>query len=97
MTRSVYGHATNVTFSCGLGVVGGFRFNRANIYGENLPSVADLAGGGTGYHVAAFVNEPESKAAYAAIRNAHRLVFQSEVRINRNSGRDFFFIIYDTR
>jgi hypothetical protein len=24
-------------------------------------------------------------------------VFQSEVRVNRNSGRDFFFIIYDTR
>lgn len=97
MTRPVYGHATNVTWSCGLGVVGGFRFNPRNIYGETLPQVANLSGGGTGYHVAAFVNEPECKAAYHAIANAHRVVYQSDVRVNNNSGRDFFFIIYDTR
>lgn len=97
MTRHVYGNATSVTWSCGLGVVGSFRFNRQNIYGDELPAVAGLRGGGTGYHVAAFVNTPECAAEYKAITAAHELLFQSDVRRNRNSGRGFFFIIYDTR
>lgn len=98
--RPVHGSATVVTWSCGVGLVGGFEFNRNNAYGYPMQEVQNLCrdtARGTGFVLAAFVNDAVCKAAYEAITKAHKLVFQSEVRINRNSGRDFFFIIYDTR
>jgi hypothetical protein len=85
-----------VNWSCGLEVVGGFRYNRYD-WENDTSLLENRVGSGTRMVLAAFVNTKECRDAYKIITKKWPVLFQSPVRRNRNSGRDFFFIIYDTR
>lgn len=97
MTRPIYAAQTAVTFSCGLEVVGGFRYERYDWENAAEHAVQNRRGRGTGYCVAAFIDTAVCRDAYNVVTKKYKVLFQSPVRRNLNSGRPFFFIIYDTR
>jgi hypothetical protein len=49
----------------------------------------------TGYVVAAFINNDRCKAAYEDLSKHLKLVWQSDVRINRIHRSQFFFAVFD--
>jgi hypothetical protein len=53
--------------------------------------------GGCGWQVAGFISTKACQKAYEILKNKNLIVFQSPVRRNNNSGRNFFFVAYDTR
>ena len=53
--------------------------------------------GGCDWLLSGFVNEPICMEAYKELVAKHRLVFQSPIRVNKNSGREFFFCIFDVK
>jgi len=58
-------------------------------------AVSSVPLGGADLACASFVNTPDCKQAYDALKVRFNVVYQSSVRINRNSGRPFFFVVYD--
>lgn len=52
--------------------------------------------GGCGWLIAGFVNTHACKEAFDTLNSKYPLVFQSEVRVNRNSRRQFFMAMWDT-
>ena len=79
-----------VAGSCGLGL--------SYDFGYGYDSHTAKSGGGAGYHMAAFI-EGDSKCdeMYKLYKERWPIVFQSEVRLNRNSGNQFYFCVYDVR
>lgn len=51
----------------------------------------------TGFGITGFVDEPRCKAVYDWLTKNYEIVYQSPVRENRNTGHDFFFVVFDTR
>ena len=49
----------------------------------------------TGYVVAAFINTPDCEAAYKDLSNHLKLIWQSDVRINKAHNSNFFFAVFD--
>ena len=88
---TIRGYAGRVPGTCGVGLY--YMFNNPPSYYHNGPSCA-LTQGGIGYAIAGFVNTTDCKAVYDKIKEDHKIVFQSPVKNNRNSGREFFFIVY---
>jgi hypothetical protein len=78
--------------TCGLGVIHGFEHNFG--YGQTLSVERIRQGGGIGYTVVGFVNQPRCKKMYEWIKERYDIVFQSPVKKNRNSRRKFFFIVF---
>lgn len=91
-----------VSGACGLGCIEGF----VDDYGVEVSALRPTRKretpwsgdgcGGTGYTVAAFIDEPACNQIYRDIKKYHKIVFQSDVRLNNNSGNQFFFVIFDT-
>lgn len=52
--------------------------------------------GGIGLMVTGFVDTPECRDAYTTLSKKWKLVYQSEVRRNANSGRNFFLCVFDS-
>ena len=74
--------------TCGVGVL--YEFNSR--WGVD-PTQVDEAG--CGWYVAGFINTPNCLEAYNELCGKLTLVYQSPVRLNVNSDRDFFFCIFD--
>lgn len=89
MLKGIY---SNVPGTCGLGVV--YAFNTDWAEGINL---GQLQRHGTGFFVAGFISTKKCRKQYEAIAEKFPIVYQSPVRRNRNSGNDFFFIVFDAR
>lgn len=81
-------HQDTLTNTCGVGVL--YEFN--NMWGVD-PTQVDEAG--CGWYVAGFINTPNCLEAYNELCEKLTLVYQSPVRLNVNSKRDFFFCIFD--
>lgn len=77
---------------CGVGVFCDFDSEWGIEDLETAPSR-----GGTEYSIAGFVNTQTCKKAYEILKGRFNIVFQSPVRRNLNSGRDFFFCVYKER
>jgi hypothetical protein len=89
---------TQLTGSCGVGLAYGYYTPWSGaLYptGSILDENKSMYCGGTDYHMAAFVRETESKAVFEQFKKDYKIVFMSEKRRNRNSGRMFFFCVYD--
>jgi hypothetical protein len=85
----IRGYTNRVSGTCGLCVLWGFKEPE----GYSAPSL----NGGTGFCVAGFVDHFNCVRTYKEIARKYPIVYQSPVRRNKNSGNDFFFIIFDTR
>ncbi len=93
---SVYGSRTTVTGTCGLGVFYDFALtNSQYTYRMRLNEMSRNRG--ASFAVAGFVNTLICKQAYEELNQRFKTVYQSPVRLNRNSSKRFFFVIYDTR
>ena len=88
---TIRGYAGRVPGTCGVGLY--YLFNDPPSYYYSVPRDA-LVRGGIGYAIAGFVDTPNCKVVYDKIKKDHKIVFQSPVKNNRNSGREFFFIVY---
>lgn len=80
------GTFTTVDWTCGLGVWGNFH-----TWADPMHT---LGMGGIGYSVAGFINSVGCKEAYHWIAENKVIVFQSPVKLNTNSGNQFFFIVF---
>lgn len=88
-------YLNSVVGTCGLGVIYGFNTN-SDVYMTDIETY-NLSTKGTGFFVAGFVNTKRCKAMHTFLGKKYATVYQSPVRENNNSTRDFFFVIYDTR
>lgn len=52
---------------------------------------------GAGLKLACFIDTPECELAYEKLAEKFQIVYQSSVRLNRNSGNDFFMCVYEER
>lgn len=100
---SIMAECTEMPYGCGVHCVGAFTATepawwRATSLDRVRLSNMDLDEPmGTGYAIAAFINDEVCQEAYQVIKDTFPIVFQSEVRVNENTGNKFFFIVYDTR
>lgn len=72
--------------SCGYSVI----YN----HGYNIGARIGALMGGTGVAVAAFVNEPRCKRVYDWIVDNCKILYQSPVMFNRNSGNRNFLVVF---
>lgn len=63
--------------------------------GIDLVPISQLSLGGAKLGCAGFVNTPECLGAYNELKEKFNIVYQSTPRLNSNSGRKFFFVVYD--
>ena len=90
--RPITGFFSRVTSTCGLGLIGNFSFGNRQ-WATKLKDI-NLVNNGIGYTVAGFVDTKVCEKMYKHVAEKYKIVFQSPVKINRNSGRKFFFIIF---
>ena len=90
---------------CGMGYVSGYRYApeihpdviaRSPWMHQRFQRV-DRTPGGCGWISGAFINTPECREVFETLNKKHRLEYMTPVRRNRNSGRKFFFAIWDTK
>lgn len=74
--------------TCFLGVISEFDDN------DNAPTAFE---GGSGWVVAGFINKPWCKNAYNKMKEKYPILYQSDVRINKNTGNKCFFVVFDVK
>lgn len=82
--------------TCGLDVIYAFNRQTGDVarFGREI---SQLQIRGAGFSVAGFLNTRICRQVYLELSKKFKAVYQSPVRINRNTGNDFFFVIYDTQ
>ena len=73
--------------TCGLAVWHGFNYPTWDI--GNYDRF-----GGIGFAIAGFVNKESSKRVYDEISKKHTIVYQSPIKENKNTGNQFFFVVF---
>lgn len=84
-----------VSGTCFLNSIDGFYSVTAAIP-TKTQEIEVLAKGG-GWTVAGYVNNAGSKANYKYMVKNYPVLYQSPVRTSTRSGRQCFFVVYDTR
>jgi hypothetical protein len=84
-------HADIFSGTCGLGIL--YDFERNGRWGTPIGQNPGEAG--CGWYVAGFIDTPLCKEVYEKCCESFTLIYQSPVRINRNSGNEFFFCVFD--
>lgn len=90
------GFTTNLPGTCGVAVNYGFQ-NGAGSRENSIGMQRYWRERGTGFVIAGFINNSNCRKQYEKLADKYPIVYQSPVRRNRNSGNDFFFIIFDAR
>ncbi len=72
------------------------QYLRENYYTLDEPLNKSRHAGGTGFFGTGFINEERCRLFYERLCELHPLVFQTPVRVNHNSKRDFFYAMFDT-
>lgn len=95
---TVRGYHTTVTGACGMGVVFDFRNTPKGRYeeAESLKK-GDQRCSGCDMFSSGFIDNAVCKEAYETLTKHFRLVFQTSIRVNRNSDNRFFFCVFDRR
>lgn len=88
---------TIVAGGCGLGNTYDFNSNGNEYWSDRDQAPGSRTRGGTGFDLACFINNSTCKQVYEEMNSTKRLIFQSPNRINRHSGRPFFFAVFDDR
>jgi len=95
-SRPIKCFRANLFGTCGVGLYYGFDYN-SPAWALTINDTRAFVPGGAGWAIAGFVNTPICKKAYGQLAEKHKIIYQSPVRYNDNSGRQFFFCVYDTR
>lgn len=99
MTRNIYTYCDTIPGNCGVGYL--YDIVKQNpterYYWNSSTTINQLRNqGGPRWLLSGFTNSPELEEAYELLCNKYKLVYQSPVRRNENSGNNFFFCIFDT-
>lgn len=100
--KTVYvNYVEHLPQSCGITELGYFRTEAAHIWSGNTTldnlEVEEEAPG-AGWFLASFTPaHPIFKEAYNQLAEKYKIVYQSPVRVNTRTGRQFFFCIYDAK
>ena len=86
-------YSNTIFGSCGVGTF--TEFSSCLQYGRRLDAVETE--GGCGFLLAGFIDTSICRQAYEILAKRFKVVYQSPVRRNTNSGNRFFFVIYDTK
>lgn len=78
--------------TCGVGVFYDFGQPYGGIRETHARSYA-----GCGWNIAGFINNTPSKEVYEDLKTKYKIVTQSPVRRNSNSGNQFFCVMYDCK
>lgn len=95
-------HIDHLTQSCGITELGIFRKESIYTWSNDPKRIRDLnlKDVGAGFALASFTDlfsfEEIYQEAYEELKKKYKIVYQSPVRVNRRTGRKFFFCIYDT-
>jgi hypothetical protein len=89
------GNANLLSSTCGVGLLYNFT-SRDNYWGHPRRSHARPVGG-CGWNIAGFVNDQDRKEVYEYLKSTYKIVTQSPVRRNNNSGNSFFYVMYDCK
>lgn len=92
----IYFYTNTLDSTCGVGLFYNFQKKR-NTSEWGAPDTVDTfqEDAGCGWYVAGFIDTKECQQAYEEMCAKFILIYQSPVRVNRNSGREFFFCIFD--
>lgn len=100
----MFGIYEDMPATCGVGIVFDYHSKKNDYSWQNPQSLKTCTFeqkqgyGGSGWLCAGFINDTVCIHAYKDLINSkRRLVFQSPIRYNKNSGNDFFFCIFDSR
>lgn len=85
---------TTMVGGCGINILYGFEapWNSWQDLNYYFPILSQ----GAGFTIANFVNENNCKKTYKVLSSRYPIVYQSPVRKNSRSGRDGFFVVFDT-
>lgn len=86
---------SNVAGTCGLAVWHSFENDWYNW--DYIHALQSAPMGGIGFTVAGFVQTKRCKRVFEWIKENKEIVYQSPVKKNRNSGRQFFFIVFKNK
>ncbi len=84
-------YITEVDGTCGLNVI----YDYGSEYSHH--DLKDLHVSGTGFVVFGFINDKVCRETYKEMKQHFKVVYQSPVRVNPNSGNKFFFVIADKK
>lgn len=88
MTRIV-GDQCELPFCCGVDDVGAFEGNTWSV------ALNEVRSSGTGLFTATFIDSGSNKNAYEVLCREHKLLYQSPVKENNNSGNDLFLCVFE--
>lgn len=81
--------------SCGVGMVFDYRICKDSDY-WNISLEKYQTEGGCGWVFAAFIEGDETcEQAYEIMKNKWKIMYQSPIKLNINSGNNFFFCIFE--
>lgn len=80
--------------TCGLSVFFEFEDEDDADWDHYGDDIEESKLGGIGYSIAGFVDDLTCKKAYKTIKKHFDIVYQSPVKLNTNSGNQFFFIVF---
>jgi hypothetical protein len=86
-------HQEAQIYCCGVDELGGFI---GSDYGASYQSSV-VSRSGTGLFVAAFIDNDTNRRAYEQLTKEHRLLYQSPVKRNDNSGNQLFLCVFQYR
>jgi hypothetical protein len=88
----VFVSADTLTGTCGVGVLYDFC---SYARWSNLAADDVVPPGGAGYVVVGYIKNEICDTVYETLKKRWKIVFESEERVNRNSGNLFYFCVYD--
>lgn len=94
MATARYNDLRRMFTCCGVQEIGGFDFTDSAWGGDKIEEVSQDEG--ADLLIAAFIDESGQKEAYEALCKKFRLLYQSPVKRNRNSGNRLFLCVFDT-
>lgn len=89
--KKVVFYQENLTFCCGVNDIGEFAFENDDVWQDGNAVVTKS---GTGMFTASFIDNEVCAAAYAQLTKEHKLLYQSPLRKNSNSGRQLFLCVF---
>lgn len=92
---TVYANSCELPFCCGIGSIGSFKTYKG-IYSDAKPLSSLPMVTGTGLFTAEFIDNADCKKAYTFLCEKYKLLYQSPLRLNINSGRSLFMCIFST-
>lgn len=88
----MYGDFRTVDGACGVGVISEFGTTK-----HSGPEATSRNPGGASWLCAGFIYKNDlSDKMFKELNDKYKLVFQTPVRINVNSGNPFYFAVFDT-